>query len=171
MRERGEKILVDRPALAVALLLLIHLGDQPRALLDGIGQLAKSVRQLDAARIKLEPLRDARIVRARRAKAASLIGYSVSSVSAPSPRLGSTCCTNAAENASLSDGIGTGAELARNASRTRQIRSAAVNGSQLRSRHRSIAAFAARAATRAISTQSSIICFDMARWRGTIPSS
>ena len=69
MRERGEEILVDRIALAVDALLLVHLGLEAPALLGRIGQFAEAVGELDAAGIELEALGDARIARASAAPA------------------------------------------------------------------------------------------------------
>ena len=60
LRQRGEKILVDRIALAVDALFLRHLAFQPAALLVRVVEFAKTVGELDAADIKLEALGDAR---------------------------------------------------------------------------------------------------------------
>ena len=65
MRERRKKVLVDRIALAIDALLLVHLGDKAPALLGGIGQFAEAVGKFDAAAIELEALGDARIAGAR----------------------------------------------------------------------------------------------------------
>ena len=61
VRERGQEILVDGIALAVAALLLGHLRLQAEALQGGIGQLAEGVGQLGAAGVQLEPLGHARV--------------------------------------------------------------------------------------------------------------
>ena len=60
-RKRGKKILVDRIALAVDALFLRHFALEPAALLGGVIEFAKAVGKLDAANVKLEPFRDARI--------------------------------------------------------------------------------------------------------------
>ena len=65
MVECGKEILVQRIALAIRSLLHIHLGLEPTPLLHRIRQLAKPVGQLNAARIKLEPFRKARVLRQR----------------------------------------------------------------------------------------------------------
>ena len=62
--ERREEILVERIALAVDALLLVHLGGEAAALLGRVGQLAEAVGEFDAAGIELEALGDARIARA-----------------------------------------------------------------------------------------------------------
>ena len=67
-RHRGngcEKILVERIALAIAPLLLVHVGGETAALLGGVGQFAKPVGEFDAAGIDLKPFGDARIGRLR----------------------------------------------------------------------------------------------------------
>ena len=64
MRQRGEKILVDRIGLAVDALLDRHGLLEAPALLDRVGQFAEGVGELDAAGIELEALGDARVVRA-----------------------------------------------------------------------------------------------------------
>ncbi len=64
-RKRREEVLIQRVALAVALLSLVHLGLEPAALQGGIGQLAEAVGELDATAIELEALGDAGVVRAR----------------------------------------------------------------------------------------------------------
>ena len=61
--DRGEKILVERIALAVAPLLFVHRRVEAAALLGGVGQFAKAVGEFDAAGIDLEPFGDARIGR------------------------------------------------------------------------------------------------------------
>jgi hypothetical protein len=62
LRESGEQVLVDRVALAVDALLLVHLGLEAAALFGGIGQLAEAIGQFDPASIKLEPLRHPGII-------------------------------------------------------------------------------------------------------------
>jgi len=64
-RERGEKILVDRVALAVDACLFRHLLLQPPALIGRIGEFAEAVGELDPAGIKLEALGETRIGRLR----------------------------------------------------------------------------------------------------------
>ena len=63
--ERGQKILVERIALAVDALLLVHVGGEAPALLGRVGQLGEAVGEFDAAGIELEALGEARIVRLR----------------------------------------------------------------------------------------------------------
>ncbi len=90
-RERGEKILVHRIALAVDALLLGHRRLEARALLGGVGQFAEGVGEFDAAGIELEAL--GHLVAARlsaRASAASGSGYSYNIVARPMPSCGST---------------------------------------------------------------------------------
>ena len=62
LRQSGEKILVDRIALAIDALFLRHVAFEAAALLGRVVEFAKSVGELDAADIKLEALGDARIV-------------------------------------------------------------------------------------------------------------
>ncbi len=62
-RQRCQKILVDRIVLAVDALLLRHLVFEPQALLDRVGEFAKTVGEFDAADVKLEALGDAWIAR------------------------------------------------------------------------------------------------------------
>ena len=64
------------------------------ALLDGVGEFAKTVGEFDAAGIELEALGDARIFRAGRASAACTAGYSSRMVARPMPRLGSMRSTS-----------------------------------------------------------------------------
>ena len=61
MGQGGREIFVQRITLAVSPLLLVHLGGKTGALFDGVGQFAKTVRQLHAAGIKLKPFRQPRI--------------------------------------------------------------------------------------------------------------
>jgi hypothetical protein len=56
---RGEEVLVQRIALAVSALLFVHRKSEPPALLGGIGQFTKSIRQFDTTGIDLETLGDA----------------------------------------------------------------------------------------------------------------
>lgn len=56
LRDRGQKVLVERIGLAVAALLLGHRLHEAPALLIGVGQFAKPVGELDAAGIDLETL-------------------------------------------------------------------------------------------------------------------
>ena len=86
-RERGQKILVDRIALAVDALLLVHLGGEAAALLAGVGQFGEAVGELDAAGIELEALGDRGSSGLTRASAASDTGYSVSSVDPAKPEI------------------------------------------------------------------------------------
>src|SRR3954454_15284312 len=62
MGERAQEILVERVALAVDALLLVHLGRKAPALLVRVGELAEGVRELDPADVKLEALREPGIV-------------------------------------------------------------------------------------------------------------
>ena len=62
-RDRGEKILIERIALAIAPLLLVHRLRETAALFGRIGQFAKPVGEFDAAGIDLKPFGDARIGR------------------------------------------------------------------------------------------------------------
>ena len=59
--EGCEEVLVERVALAIDPLLLVHLDLEAAALLGRVGQLAEGVGELDPAGIELEPLGDARI--------------------------------------------------------------------------------------------------------------
>ena len=75
--KRGEEVLVDRIALAIDRLLLVHVGGEAPALLGGVGQFAEGVGELDAAAIELEAFGDpADRAALGRARAASEIGYS-----------------------------------------------------------------------------------------------
>ena len=67
-RHRGngcEKILVERIALTIAPLLLVHSSGETAALLGRVGQFAEPVGELDAAGIDLKPFGDPRIGRLR----------------------------------------------------------------------------------------------------------
>ncbi len=75
MRERVEKILVDRIGLAIDALARRHLRFEAAALLCRVGQFAKAIGDFDAADIKFESLGETRIAsQCRRASAASLTG-------------------------------------------------------------------------------------------------
>src|SRR5215217_8778955 len=65
MGEGGKEFLVDRVALPVDTLFLVHLRFEPPALLVRVGELAEGVRKLDAADIQLEALGDTRVARRR----------------------------------------------------------------------------------------------------------
>ena len=84
-RQRRQKVLVERIALAVEALLLGHFAFEPAALFGGVGEFAKAVGDLDAADVELETLGDARVVRTCRASAACPPGYSSRMVARPMP--------------------------------------------------------------------------------------
>src|SRR5215471_13090779 len=64
MRKRGQKVFIDRIVLTVTALFLRHFVLKLAALLDRIGQLAKTVGEFRAANINLKALRHPRIARA-----------------------------------------------------------------------------------------------------------
>ena len=75
VRERGEKILVDRIGLAVEMLFQRHVLLEAAALLVGVGQFAEGVGEFDAAGVELEALARPEGRRGEsRASAASLAG-------------------------------------------------------------------------------------------------
>ena len=62
LRERGNEVRIDRVAFSITALLFVHLRFEAPALFGWIGELAKGIGELHAAGIKLEPLREARIL-------------------------------------------------------------------------------------------------------------
>ena len=72
-RQRRQKILVERIALAVDAFFLRHLAFEPAPLLGGVGELGEAVGEFDAADINLEAFGDARIF-PRRARQRRLLG-------------------------------------------------------------------------------------------------